>query len=389
MKVLISGAGIAGLTQAYWLAKFGFDVTLIERSAHLRDEGYMMDFSAEGIQIVAAMGILDDLYDASAKLESLTFVSSTGRRQGGFKISVLQQLMTEQKSGYMPLMRGDLERTLADVLPSNVDIRIATTIASTTEKFDILIVAEGIHSPTRAKVFGAEEAFIHPLNSIVAIARLKDGGSALNGLVKTNINVGNFVIATPTVDGDIISVYAFASDANPPRDQNEAKAMLRAQFPKSNQFAQHYLSQITPDTDLFIDRVAQIHSPNWSRGRVAMIGDAASCMTLLSGQGSFMAMTQAYVLAHELAQCDGDYTEAFSKYDAVLRADVEDRMNVAAKVSVLIPTSKFQLFLFKIMARLMRRKYALRWLFGSYLKPTIFNKGYPIEGFQTEQRKAA
>lgn len=60
-KILISGAGIAGLTQAYWLAKLGFDVTIIERSAELRDEGYMIDFSAEGIQIADAMGILDRL----------------------------------------------------------------------------------------------------------------------------------------------------------------------------------------------------------------------------------------------------------------------------------------------------------------------------------------
>lgn len=90
-KVLISGAGIAGLTQAYWLAKFGFDVTIIGRSAKLRDEGYMMDFSDEGIQIAQAMGILDRLYEASEKLRKLQFVSQGGGAQGGFKISDLKK----------------------------------------------------------------------------------------------------------------------------------------------------------------------------------------------------------------------------------------------------------------------------------------------------------
>lgn len=137
--------------------------------------------------------------------------------------------MIEQKSGYMPLMRGDLERTLADILPKNIKIRFATTIAEVSdhadnvevkfadgsvETFDNLIIAEGIHSATRALVFGPEERFFRPLDSMVAIARLKGGGHALNGIAQTNINVGSFAIATPTTDGDVISVFAFLSDKN-------------------------------------------------------------------------------------------------------------------------------------------------------------------------------
>ena len=392
-KVLISGAGIAGLTHAFWLAKFGFQVTIIERSDKLRDEGYMMDFSAEGIQIASAMGLLDSLYRSSEKLMELEFVSPKGAAQGGFKISDLQDLMREQKSGYMPLMRGDLERTLAGALPENVAVRFSTTIAKMVERadaveiefadgriegFDNLVIAEGIHSPTRALVFGPESDFIRPLNSLVAIARTKGGGAALDGTVRTNINVGSFAIATPTRDGDVISVFAFLSDATPPRDPVAAKELVRSHFPKHNKFAQHYLNQIEPETDLFIDQVAQIHNPNWCKDRVALIGDAASCMTLLSGQGSIMAMAQAYVLAREMREGGGDYASAFAAYQNALRPDIEGKMKVAAKVSVLIPTNRLQLVLFKMVARFLRFSFAQRILFGSYLKPTIFNKGYPL-----------
>lgn len=401
-KILISGAGIAGLTQAYWLAEYGFDVTIIERSASLRDEGYMIDFSAEGIQIAGAMGILDRLYTGSEKLKNLQFVSSNGRAQGGFKISDLQGLMRAQKSGYMPLMRGDLERVLADILPENIQIRFSITIAEVMDHadniavkfadgsigvFDNLIIAEGIHSSTRALVFGPEDRFIRPLKSLVAIARLKGGGQALKASVQTNINVGNFIIATPTTDGDVICVFAFLSNEKPPRDQAGAKEMLRSQYPSDNRFVQHYLDQITPETDLFIDQVAQIHNPDWCKGRVALIGDAASCMTLLSGQGSIMAMAQAYVLAHELERSGGNHTKAFAKYQDALRPDIESKMNVAAKVSVLIPTTWAQLLLFKLIARFMRFKFTQKILFGSYLKPTIFGKGYPLRA-PTQQKGA-
>lgn len=402
MKVLISGAGIAGLTNAFWLAKSGFEVVVIERAAALRDEGYMMDFSAEGIQIAKAMGILDQLNETSQNLKEVAFVKPDGSPHGGFQFPDLQALMIEQKSGYMPLMRGDLERTLANALPETVTLRTSTTIArvndrehdvevefadGTIEVFDYLIVAEGIHSHTRSLVFGPEEEFIRPLNSTVAIARFKDEAETAGRKVMTNINVGSFVITTPTVDGDTIAVFAFASQETPPGDQASAKSFLRAQFPKSNTFAQNVLDQITPETDLFMDQVAQIHNPSWCKGRVALIGDAASCMTLLSGQGSIMAMAQGYVLAHELATCRNDHKTAFENYEKALRAEIDDKMKIAAKVSVLIPESRVQLAIFKLVTRFMRFWFALRILFGVYLKPTIFNKGYPLNHHSKMQER--
>lgn len=83
MKILISGAGIAGLTSAFWLTHYGFNVTIIERAPQIRDEGYLVDFYSEGIQIAKAMGILDKLYSRSTGLKTVDIVENSGKFIGG------------------------------------------------------------------------------------------------------------------------------------------------------------------------------------------------------------------------------------------------------------------------------------------------------------------
>ena len=76
-------------------------------------------------------------------------------------------------------------------------------------------------------------------------------------------------------------------------------------------------------TDLYFDRVSQIKMPAWSRGRVALVGDAAFCVSLMAGQGSALSMAAAYVLAGELAKAGGRHHEAFASYEALLRPFIE------------------------------------------------------------------
>jgi 2-polyprenyl-6-methoxyphenol hydroxylase-like FAD-dependent oxidoreductase len=75
-----------------------------------------------------------------------------------------------------------------------------------------------------------------------------------------------------------------------------------------------------PDLYFATHRVSQIRMPNWSRGRIALVGDAAFCVSLLAGQGSALAMISAYVLAGELGAAEGRYQHAFARYEALLRS---------------------------------------------------------------------
>src|SRR5689334_13498042 len=69
----------------------------------------------------------------------------------------------------------------------------------------------------------------------------------------------------------------------------------------------------------------------WSRGRVALIGDAAFCVSLMAGQGSALAMISAYVLAGELANASGRHEEAFVKYEALLRTYINTKQQGAKR----------------------------------------------------------
>ena len=83
--------------------------------------------------------------------------------------------------------------------------------------------------------------------------------------------------------------------------------------------------------DLYFDRVSQIHLPSWSAGRVALLGDAAACPSLLAGEGTGLAMAEAYVLAGELHRAGGDFARAYAAYDARLRVFVTAKQKAALR----------------------------------------------------------
>ena len=129
-------------------------------------------------------------------------------------------------------------------------------------------------------------------------------------------------------------------------DLSEQKAMLRQQFGGHGWECEQILVNLDRATDLYFDPVAQIKMSSWSRGRVALVGDAAFCVSLMAGQGSALAMTAAYVLAGELAKACGRHDEAFDRYEMLLRAFVESKQKGAERFSAAFaPRTRFGLFL--------------------------------------------
>ncbi|MBL1419649.1 MAG: FAD-dependent monooxygenase [Alphaproteobacteria bacterium] len=394
MKVLVSGAGIAGLTSAFWLTHYGFDVTVIERAPEIRDEGYMVDFYGEGVQIAKAMGILEKLYALSANLKTVDIVNNNSKIVGSMKISDIQKAMTDSNSGYMPLMRGHLERTIYEALPDQVKFHFATTIThidnspdaakvtfsnGDTEEFDIVIGAEGIHSTTRTLIFGEEEKFKVSMDAQVAIVRLAGAANGNINVAKTNMAIGNFLATVPTKNGDLIAVFAYNSTAPTPRNHDDALAMLRKIYSPQKQFTNNIINQITDDTYIYIDEVAQIRMPKWCENRVALVGDASACLTLLSGQGSLMAMAESYILARELSLAKGDYKTAFKNYEKNLMPTIAQKAIDSAKVTILIPKNWLSYQMFKLIFRFMKFPMVQKMVFKQYMKPTIFDQGYPLE----------
>ena len=113
-------------------------------------------------------------------------------------------------------------------------------------------------------------------------------------------------------------VFATGNDALPETLDGQ-KELLLALYADDKWECRHILDELKGTQELYFDRVSQIRMPSWSRGRVALVGDAAFCVSLLAGQGSALAMTSAYVLAGELAKAGGRHDVAFREYEAYLR----------------------------------------------------------------------
>ena len=395
MKILISGAGIAGLTAAYWLCKFGFEVTVIEVAAKLRDEGYLIDFHSEGRQLARVMGIEKALDAKSEFLDKIEFLGSKNQLISEFKIKDIAGFFGKDDTKYMPIMRGDLEQLLFEALPSSVQVVFDESIASVKntdqkvdiefksgkkESFDLLVGADGIHSKTREMIFGDESQFLHSLGSYIFIARLKGIGLDLGHSVKMQIDVDSYTYAIPTPNGEVITIIGLTTDQSLDVLREKGRQILAQHFEGSDTLASKIIPHISDDVFLFVDEVAQVRMKDWCSGRVALIGDAASCPTLLSGQGALMAVTQAYVLAKELQNSKDDIGLALERYQAIMQPVLEEKMRDGRKVSgFFLPKNKLQKKWINFVFGLMRHKFFIRLFLSQFLKPTIFDKKYPLD----------
>lgn len=84
--------------------------------------------------------------------------------------------------------------------------------------------------------------------------------------------------------------------------------------------------------DFYFDSIAQIKMDSWTKGRVALLGDAGYCASPLSGQGTNLAIVGAYILAGELRSAEGDYSVAFKRYNELMRPLVDASQDLGAWV---------------------------------------------------------
>jgi 2-polyprenyl-6-methoxyphenol hydroxylase-like FAD-dependent oxidoreductase len=122
--------------------------------------------------------------------------------------------------------------------------------------------------------------------------------------------------------------------------------------------------------ELYFERLSQIRMPAWSRGRVALVGDAAACPTLLAGEGSALAMAGAYVLAGELAEARGDHARALARYEERLHPLCEAKQDAALRfLDSFAPRSRLALFLQTMGSRVLAVPWLADRLARSWLDP--------------------
>jgi 2-polyprenyl-6-methoxyphenol hydroxylase-like FAD-dependent oxidoreductase len=187
--------------------------------------------------------------------------------------------------------------------------------------FDVVIGADGLHSRVRALTFGSEEQFSIPLGMQTAIFSAHNflaldnwqiwlqGGDAGYGIypVRDNREL-RITLGYPTDGGDF--------DV---RDVEQQKHRAAARLAHLRWKTPAIIDAMWAAEDFYTDAMAQIHMPQWSKGRIALLGDAAYCASPLSGQGTSLALVGAHVMAGELSRFRDDHCMAFHRYEERMR----------------------------------------------------------------------
>jgi len=358
-KVLISGASIAGPTLAYWLHRYGFDVTIVERADAVRSGGYPIDVRGTAIDVVERMGLLPRLREAHINARRLTFVDENAATiaiippeavtggVAGRDIEVPRGVLTFllfalTQNGAIRYRFNDSIDTLEDD-GEGVTVRFKSGDA---QRYDIVIGADGLHSRTRALVFGPEEQFNRYLGWCFNLFSLPNmAGLSHEGV--TYAAPGRMAGMYAVGDNAMLHAFlTFATDEPPVHSRTDAGAQCRRTaevFARDGWEVPHLVEAMQTSDDLYFDTVSQIRMPRWSSGRVVLVGDAAYAPSFLSGQGTSLALVGAYILAGELASHDNPQ-DAFAAYERIVRPFVEANQALATiGESLLLPRTQEEL----------------------------------------------
>lgn len=367
MRVLISGGGIAGLTLAYWLHRYGITAVVIEQAADIRQDGHGLDFYGTGYDVAERMDLIQRLEERRCPFEDIAYVASSNKRIAHISIPLMHKILHNR---YMALMRWTLEKTLYEAVANSVEVRYSTTLAAvnstpgevivtfnngTSETFDLLIGADGVHSNVRRLVFGEDKLFQYYLGYYFASYQLPDR-YGVGHAWKQYAEPGRLTSAYCTNrEGEIATflMYKTANEGHIPREQR--LPWIRKVFAGMGWITPDLLRD-APGTDaIYLDTLTQIQMPCWHQGRVALVGDACSCPTSMSGQGASMAMGGAYMLAQAL-HTQPDYTSAFRTYEQVVRPPVEQRQkNARSLAKTFLPESALGLVAQRLLMKLVLR----------------------------------
>lgn len=390
-RILISGGGIAGLTLSYWLKKHGFEPTIIEVAPEMRTGGYMIDFWGVGYTVAERMDILRQLEEEQNKykINAISFVDKNSKRIGGLKTKKLRELVHGR---YFNLLRSSLEKTLHEKVKDKVEIRFSTSITEikqdaenvqvtfnngNTETFDLLIGSEGLRSNTRRIAFGPDkdyELFLNyytaafTIENFIGKDKLFQSYSAPNKQVGI-YDVGNKQLAT-------FYIYNCKEYYGQIRTADKKQKLLDA-FSNVGWYAPELMKYMETTNDFYFDTVSQIELPEWHKGRIALVGDAAQAVSLISGQGSSLAMAAAYVLAGELKKHQGDYPKAFSSYQNIMKPEIERKQKSARSFAgSFVPASNLGIFFRNLFTNLMSVPIVSKYLVNMYISDKLNMEKY-------------
>lgn len=329
IRVLVSGAGVAGPALAYWLSEYGAQATVVEVAPALRTSGFPVDFRGPThLAVLSKMGVLDELRAVQTHGGAMSCVDEHSRE--------IFRLPAEFAGGDIEVHRRDLSRVLYEHSARHAEYVFGDSITCLTEKtdgvhvdftrsasrtFDLVIGADGLHSGVRRLTFGTEPRYVRHLGYYLA------GWDLPNDLhidtIPQQYNVPGRMASVSADQRDPDCAGAFFVFASPRLDYDghdieQQKKLVNDAFAGLRWHVPHLLATLHDAPELYFDAIARVSVPRWTTGRVALLGDAAWGVTL-GGMGVGTGIVGAYVLAGELAAAGGDHRAAFDAYEHRMR----------------------------------------------------------------------
>jgi 2-polyprenyl-6-methoxyphenol hydroxylase-like FAD-dependent oxidoreductase len=334
-NILISGAGIAGPTLAYWLQAAGHNVTVVERAPAMRPGGQAVDLRGAGRTVVERMGLMDRVRSVALDQRGIAWVTASGRITARMSVDAFEG---EGIISEVEVLRDDLAHVLHEATASRVEYLFGDTITALRQdadgvdvtfeqapprRFGLVVGADGLYSPVRALAF--DGTGLHPLGCAMAWFSTPTAsvGDDLGGwYLMHNAPGGRVASVRPgrTPDTAKAGLGLRVDPRAPlPRDAAGQRDLLTRRFADVGWKAPQLVDAMRTAPDFAFTSVTQVRLPRWSNGRVVLVGDAAACPTPLTGLGTSVALVQAYVLAGELVAAHGDHRAAFERYEQVTR----------------------------------------------------------------------
>jgi 2-polyprenyl-6-methoxyphenol hydroxylase-like FAD-dependent oxidoreductase len=356
LRVLVSGASIAGPAVAFWLGRYGADVVVVEKATALRLGGQLVDLRGVARKALEKTGFDSKVRAAAEPNSSISFVDSRNRTRGTLGV---RDYGGDGPIAEIEILRGELSRVIVESTGEGVEYRFGdhiqalsqnddgvavTFVSGATERFDIVLGAEGVHSELRDMVFPAPNLQLNHLGTYISFWTAENHLGLQDNTVLYS-EPGRSIGMRAIVNNS--RVMAFLSfQGGPPsyawRDTAAQKRIAIARASGMGWEAAQLISQIETASDFYFDACTQVKLKSWSDGRVALLGDAAYCASPLSGHGTTMAFVGAYVLAGELATSGGDYRTAFACYESKFRPFTETIQKYApSNANIMTPRTQF------------------------------------------------
>jgi 2-polyprenyl-6-methoxyphenol hydroxylase-like FAD-dependent oxidoreductase len=354
MRILVSGASIAGPVLAYWLTRRGFEVTVVERAPALRKTGgHAVDLFRPAMDISEQMGVLEQVQARATGTTRLIMRRPGGRRPVEVDYLKVVAVMSDR---HVEIMRDDLSQIYYEAGRDHIEYLFDDQITAISDDgkvdfartsarhYDVVVGADGLHSGVRQLVFGPDAGHTRFLGGYLAVLSLpKELAREGESTVFFDANRWAMIYTANHLD-DARAVFLFRPESPLDyhhRDEARQRLLLRSAFTGLNPLVDGWLADLDDVNPFYFDSITQLQMTSWSRGRVTLVGDAGYCPGPAVGGSTSLAVLGAYVLAGELEQAGGDHAVAFAAYEQVMADPVRHSRAFAHTVAnTLVPSSQ-------------------------------------------------